>query len=310
MADFDNLLGDLEEETQPTLSPSDSVQDPDPNTNANAQGIDADEGDSDDDEIDNEEGNVIPAALQEALLRQGNQFYDDTQTSTQEGDQDIYGDTEVVAGESEEYKALKQMWIHELNTTELCRYDEEFMGDLLEIMHDKEKELEDLEKGDEDADPTLASIGAHICKMDLDRMSFLLADFMRVRLEKIERYALHNRDFHDLMSKREIDYHEKYCGLFQTHLGRTVTDHLRKEAWKKLDEPEMIDRPNLDTFVFCKVVDKEGIVVDNWEGLTINAEEEDEDDLRRQDFSTGAHIFVRYRVVRELVQEGKVDLLM
>ena len=72
----------------------------------------------------------------------------------------------------------------------------------------------------------------------------------------------------------------------------------------------MIDQPNLDTFVFCKVVDKEGIVVDNWEGLTISAEEEDEDDLRRQDFSTGAHIFVRYRVVRELVQEGKVDLLM
>ena len=207
MADFDNLLGDLEEETQPTLSPSDSVQDPDPdpNVNANAQGNDADEGDSDDDEINNEEGNVIPAALQEALLRQGNQFYDDTQTSTQEGDQDIYGDAEVVAGESEDYKALKQMWIHELNTTELCRYDEEFMDVLLELMRDTEKDLEDLEKGDEDAaDPTLASIGAHICKMDLDRMSFLLADFMRVRLEKIERYALHNRDFHDLMSKREV----------------------------------------------------------------------------------------------------------
>ena len=124
---------------------------------------------------------------------------------TQEGDQDIYGDAEVVAGESEDYKALKQMWIHELNTTELCRYDEEFMDVLLELMRDTEKDLEDLEKGDEDAaDPTLASIGAHICKMDLDRMSFLLADFMRVRLEKIERYALHNRDFHDLMSKREV----------------------------------------------------------------------------------------------------------
>jgi len=204
MADFDNLLGDLEEETQPTLSPSDSVRDPDPNANANAQGIGADEGDYDDDEIDNEEGNVIPAALQEALLRQGNQFYDDTQTSTQEGDQDIYDDAEVEAGESEDYKALKQMWIHELNTTELCRYDEEFMGDLLAIMHHTEKDLEGLEKGDEGTDPTLKSIATHIFKMDIDRMSFLLADFMRVRLEKIERYALHNRDCHDLMSTSEV----------------------------------------------------------------------------------------------------------
>jgi hypothetical protein len=89
-----------------------------------------------------------------------------------------------------------------------------------------------------------------------------------------------------------------------------VTDNLRKEAWRKLDEPEMIDRPNLDTFVFCKVVGEEGIVVDNWEGMTISAEEEEEDELRSQPFDQGAHIFVRYRVVRELVQNGKVELLM
>eukprot|EP00979_Chaetoceros_neogracilis_P014009 scaffold4303_cov242-Chaetoceros_neogracile.AAC.2 len=307
MADFDNLLGDLEEETQPTLSPSASVQDPDTNADDNneQENDPPDAGnEANNDELNNEDGDIIPAALQEALLRQENRIYDDTQSFTQE-------DNEQEAGESEDYRALKKMWIHELNTTELGNYDEEFLNDLLEIMQNTDDMVEDLqEQGRTGADPTLASIAASICKMDFDRISFVLSDFMRVRLEKIEKYTLHNRDCHDRMSNMEIEYHKKYSRLFQSHLERTVTDNLRKEAWRKLDEPEMIDRPNLDTFVFCKVVGEEGIVVDNWEGMTISAEEEEEDELRSQPFDQGAHIFVRYRVVRELVQNGKVELLM
>jgi len=216
MADFDNLLGDLDEETQPTLSPSGaSVQDPDANNDdANPQGNDAmvaDDGNiyGDDNEINSEDGNIIPAALQEAIIRQENQLYDDTQSSSaQQEDQtntDFYGEREQEAGESDDYKALKKMWIHELHTTELCAYQEDFMSDLLEIMQTSDEMVEDLEEqGRTGADPTLASIAASICKMDCDRISFVLADFMRVRLEKIEKYALHNRDCHDHMSQMEV----------------------------------------------------------------------------------------------------------
>lgn len=101
-----------------------------------------------------------------------------------------------------------------------------------------------------------------------------------------------------------------YGELFQGHMERTVTNHLQKGAWKRLDAPEMIDRPNLDTFVFCNVLDEAGVIVNNYEGLNLSEETQEEGGARQQHFSKDSHIFVRYRAVRNLVTDGKVELIM
>ncbi len=95
-------------------------------------------------------------------------------------------------------------------------------------------------------------------------------------------------------------------------MRRSVTDQIPKEAWRKLDEPSMIDRPNLDHYVFCKVIDEEGVVLDNHKGLQIDLSEEydDEEEEPECHYDTGSFLFVRYDVVREFISEGKVDLLM
>lgn len=93
-------------------------------------------------------------------------------------------------------------------------------------------------------------------------------------------------------------------------MRRSVTDQIPKEAWRKLDEPSMIDRPNLDHFVFCKVVDEEGVVLDNHNGLQIDMSEDTEEDEPERHYDSGKFLFVRYGVVRDLISEGKVDLLM
>ena len=75
-----------------------------------------------------------------------------------------------------------------------------------------EDNLEELqEQGRTGGDPTLSNIAANICKMDMDRLSFVISDLMRIRLEKIEKYHLHNRDFLDRMSQREVS---NICVLF------------------------------------------------------------------------------------------------
>ena len=77
----------------------------------------------------------------------------------------------------------------------------------LKVIDDNEDLNEDmLEQGRSigSVDPTLASIAASICKMDMDRLAFTLTDLMRIRLEKIEKYALHNRKHIDRMSKDEV----------------------------------------------------------------------------------------------------------
>jgi len=46
----------------------------------------------------------------------------------------------------------------------------------------------------------------------------------------------------------------------ERHLRTTVLDHFPQDVWRKLDEPEMIDEPDLDAHVFIKV--KETVAID------------------------------------------------
>lgn len=311
MADFDNLIGDIEE-TQP--SPSISTQDEEEAVyNAATQGTENTDqiaADNEDDDEFNPQISEIPTALQKALALQENpRISDDDEIDVEDENEDQDEVMHTNAG----YEALKDLWIQELNCTELCAYDGEVVEDFIEQLSMQEDVIEDLMnqgRSTGNVDPTLVSIAASICKMDMDRLAFALADLMRIRLEKIEKYALHNRESIDKMSKNEVGYLKSYGELFQSHMERTVTDHLKKGAWKQLDAPEMIDRPNLDTYVFCNVLEEGGVIVNNNVGLDLSEEVEEDGGGRQQHFDKGSHIFVRYQVVRDLVSEGKVELLM
>lgn len=102
-------------------------------------------------------------------------------------------------------------------------------------------------------------------------------------------------------------------------MQRSVTDNITKDAWKKLDEPEMIERPNLDSYVFCRVLVDE-VTLNNQIGMEeigLGGAGEDEDEeggagglTQEETFPSGSQLFVRYAVIRELILEGKVELLM
>ena len=107
----------------------------------------------------------------------------------------------------------------------------------------------------------------------------------------------------------QTNYLQQYSALLRKHHHRTVLQHLPKEAWKKLDEPEMIDGPNLERFVFCRVL--EPIVID-LRRENNNDENNEEEDLidSIQEHGEGACLIVMYETVREFVLDGKVELLM
>jgi hypothetical protein len=90
-----------------------------------------------------------------------------------------------------------------------------------------------------------------------------------------------------------VAYVQQYGELLERHLRRTVLDYLPKDAWKKLDEEEMIDSPNLDQFVFCKVLERVEIDMD---GI--------------QEHQPGACLIARYDAIREFVLEGKIEMLL
>ena len=88
---------------------------------------------------------------------------------------------------------------------------------------------------------------------------------------------------------------KEYGAAVERHFEITVTNHFPQECWKKLDSPEMIDEPDLDKFVFLRCL--EDIVVDNDENGDSQAH------------AAGACLIVRYRRVRDLCLQGKVELM-
>ena len=84
----------------------------------------------------------------------------------------------------------------------------------------------------------------------------------------------------------------------ERHLRTTVLDHFPQDVWRKLDEPEMIDEPTLDTHVFIKAK----------ETVDINMGTKENPVLRQH--PEGSCIIVQYSWIRDLFLEGKVELLM
>ena len=80
----------------------------------------------------------------------------------------------------------------------------------------------------------------------------------------------------------------------------------------------MIDSPDLEQFVFCRVLDDVEIDVSVernilYEQSIANDErtEEDDDEFGEiQEHRAGSYLIVMYKTVRELVRDGKVELLM
>jgi DNA replication complex GINS protein SLD5 C-terminus len=83
---------------------------------------------------------------------------------------------------------------------------------------------------------------------------------------------------------------KEYGAAVERHFQATVTDHFPQDVWKQLDAPDMIDEPDLDQFVFLKCL----------EDLTID------DDKHH---TAGTCLIVRYQRIRDLLLEGKVELM-
>jgi hypothetical protein len=96
----------------------------------------------------------------------------------------------------------------------------------------------------------------------------------------------------------QVSFLKQYNATLKDHLRRTVLDHFPQDVWKQLDAEDMIDEPDMNTYVFIKA--KEYVTIDNGT--------EDNPDLQAHE--EGACLIVRYSRIRDLLLEEKVELLM
>lgn len=304
MADLGNLLDEINNDDE-SIGNEDQIY----------------EGEDDLDYYDNQRSSSIPTALA-AAAAQRRKLDDETSITGPMGGGDADGD-EGGRVHDPDYEQLKSLWKNEIASPELMPSDNEIVSVHVDVLEGQEETVDDLfqrskqqrQSRDVGASGELASLVAQITKMDLDRTRFMLVDLARTRMAKIENHALHNKTMVDRMTEEEVSYLRQYEELVEKHYQRTVLNHMPAEAWRRLDDPEMIDSPDLEQFVFCRALEPIEIDVSSEpnvlnEGENENDEDEDDYGHSLQAHPAGACLIVMYKKVRDLVVEGKVELLM
>lgn len=189
---------------------------------------------------------------------------------------------------NELYTKLNSLWLQERHCPELLDYDEEMVEELVRTFEEREEEIDEMADSHDPVELLLSSLQ----QQDMDRAKFVLSDWLTQRLEKIEAHPLHMRTKIDSMSASEVEYLQAYGMLMEHHLNATVLNHNGiLEAWRGLDDPEMIDKPDFEGYHFWFLKQS---ILDEEEGVQHDA---------------GTVLIASYIDMKDDMKQNKVELL-
>ncbi|TKY64381.1 DNA replication complex GINS protein SLD5 [Spatholobus suberectus] len=199
---------------------------------------------------------------------------------------------------------LKRAWRNEKAAPEILRFESHLISRLKEQIQLMEETVE--EKSSAATDPLSVSL----YQMDVDRTLFLLRSYLRIRIQKIEKYMFHIQKTGELwnrLSKDEKHFTKTCIEDLKQHLEESVLSKLPENYQSVLkqsvisEEDDMVPEPQLDTFVLCR----------SKEYLTgIQLEDGPVDDRSKLfEMEPGVLHFICYKSIKALVESGKIDLL-
>ncbi|XP_060132401.1 DNA replication complex GINS protein SLD5 isoform X2 [Zootoca vivipara] len=163
----------------------------------------------------------------------------------------------------------------------------------------QEANLKRAEKGD---------LKVSIHRMEVERIRYILSSYLRCRLRKIEKYFPHVLEKEKtraegesaLLSPEEFAFAKEYMANIEAHLRNVALKHMPPNL-QKMDLLKSVPKPNLDSFVFLRVKERqENILV------------EPETDEQREyviDLDEDSQHLIRYRTIAPLVASGAVQLI-
>ena len=173
---------------------------------------------------------------------------------------------------------------------ELYKYEEKLVEEIGEQINSQQNMIDDLEDHFESV----------IYQMDLDRVKYILTDYLRVRLKKIQRFVFYLTSSNELLgrlSKAEVKFAKTYLKIAMGHFEKSVLQHI-PERYRNLKESiATVPRPNLDAFVFFKVNEDIGEI------SIVGAADETVELLQ------GDTKVMRYRDIRPYVSDNAIRLL-
>lgn len=213
-------------------------------------------------------------------------------------------ETEIELTAYEVIQRLQKAWINEYYAPELLEPQVEVIDCLLEQIKSTDENLQRLDKG---------HFGIAIHQMELSRVRFMIASYLRLRLDKIQRQVHHlikrsDDELNARLTSEEAAFlksHKKnldnlFHKLALDHTpGRLATDfaaHFGADG-----KAEQAPKPNLNAAVFVKAEqDIQGVFIEDEAGRGRDEEYDMEKDSQ--------HI-LRYKSVSHLIQSGDVKLI-
>ena len=158
-------------------------------------------------------------------------------------------------------------------------------------------QVKELEEGLGESDKDIV---ASIQKVELERVKFIIASYLRQRLQKIEQYSVHTLETEaksetSKLSAAELEYAKTFADGVQNHLHQLTLSHMPVNM-QTMEQKKTVPRANMDKYVFVRVKEAQ-------ENVMIDPEEEP------FDLDANTQHIVRYNPVGPFVESGAVCLI-
>eukprot|EP00428_Durinskia_dybowskii_P043520 CAMPEP_0170281118 /NCGR_PEP_ID=MMETSP0116_2-20130129/40578_1 /TAXON_ID=400756 /ORGANISM="Durinskia baltica, Strain CSIRO CS-38" /LENGTH=251 /DNA_ID=CAMNT_0010532459 /DNA_START=42 /DNA_END=797 /DNA_ORIENTATION=- len=163
-------------------------------------------------------------------------------------------DPESGAGE-EDFTALRRAWSNEKYAPELLPFNERAVLHVSEVVEFITSDLDE-ERGDEDQD--LNDPSRVLRTAELERIKYVLRDYLRIRIWKLTQWPQHYLDSANIsfLSVAERSFLREYWGnkrkFFETRL-LSVLPPAKKGLADRIDLLDMVRKPILDKTVYVRV---------------------------------------------------------
>lgn len=215
----------------------------------------------------------------------------DPDITIEDSDHSDNGDEEAITAQKV-FEILELAWLNERSAPELLPHQSEILDLMLGQISHMEANMSQLDRND------FRSI-AH--RMELERIRYIVASYLRNRLAKIEMYgesilgedATRNEDS-KYLSESETVFAQAYVENMNSHFNHILLRHI-PESFHDDPKKRMV-KPNLMSTVFVRVNSASASVVIN--------EEDEELEMR-----AGSQHVVPYKLISDLLRKNKLQLL-
>ena len=143
-------------------------------------------------------------------------------------------------------------WMNERFAPELLPHNDELVRRLRASVDEQTERIAEL-------DPGAESMQRIVYEMEVERVMFLLRGYLRVRLGKVTKLALHlakDEDAKACLSEQEAVFAGGYAKLYQEHIDREMwgaadTEALPEQLKTITQVEKLAAAPRLDAHVFC-----------------------------------------------------------